>query len=659
MGIGTGGLHARYALAKMAKSVPVVNSETRLLITHDAPHRGANIALGLQHLSRMLGNFNYFGVTAAVVFPEYAETVAFLDAPINVETLLYRATTDKLNSPNTFMNATYRTMVDFAPGTQPYQFVPTSLGNECAAPLFTAGRLFMNFGLGTGTGLKAKLSVFGITIPLSIPISDLKYDCAVYASSIPPANESERKVAELKTVFKFVLFGFIQVAKSGYDEKAEASNTYLAVDGVPGSFNTILDFNELRNFNSAVGNWSFSESEYLFSIPLAKFVKLKFYAFVKAYAYNSGVFTTQYTSLPVGSALDVDPFNSSTFTQKFVNGSNPAFLSKGNTYIAQETNTSQSLYNNASMRFTARNARFLFNEMELLPNSENCSPECSNPFAIAGNSPVCSSDIFWIPGIQRGTSITWNVSPANGIVNFLPNGQQVTLTKINNGTVTLTATFTTCGVASSVSRVITIGIPVVGSNNPPLQLWNGSTSSYNNVCNLQTTYTNMPVWGASSISWTRTAANPTNTSWSQSGNNVNFYFWAVGQTAVFRLQASNACGSVINSYGFTAISCGGGGGGGCGSRYKVSPNPANGYTAVTVVNIPPPCDVKTITQAEQDALTIKSVRIYDNKGVIKKTAKVKALKKYELLLPELKTGVYFIEISDGFYTEKQQLIITK
>ena len=111
----------------------------------------------------------------------------------------------------------------------------------------------MDFNQGVGAGVKAKLSVFGITI-VTIPIADLKYDCAVYASAIPAPNATNRRIAEVTTVFKFMLFSFIQVVKSGYDKSATAPTTYLAIDGVPGSFNTILDFGELRNYSNSVGN---------------------------------------------------------------------------------------------------------------------------------------------------------------------------------------------------------------------------------------------------------------------------------------------------------------------------------------------------------------------------------------------------------------------
>jgi len=142
-------------------------------------------------------------------------------------------------------------------------------------------------------------------------------------------------------------------------------------------------------------------------------VKFSLYGFFKTSKYNSGIFNTNYTSLPVVSALDVIPFNTNTFTQKYVNGVNQNFPSKGNTFIAQETVTSQSLFNNASMRFTARNARFLFKEMENLPNLENCLGECSNAYYIDGANFFCNNGDYFIPGISRNAMVNWNVSNQN------------------------------------------------------------------------------------------------------------------------------------------------------------------------------------------------------------------------------------------------------
>ena len=411
LGMGTGGLNARYALAQYTKANATAQNpnptETRLLLTHDSPHRGLNIALGLQHMSRMLGSFSYFGVTSRDIFPDFAETIAYLDAPVSQQTLIYRATSDVANTTNSFINNVYQPMVNYA---APYRFVPTSLGNECANPLFAAGRKFMDFDQAIAVGLKMKvsigLSLFSINL-ITVPLFELKYQCLVGASSIPPQTQLFREVSRLNVGFKYILFGLIEIKDKGsYFKGASAPNTYLPIDGVPGSINTFLEFKELRNYASGVGNWYYSPEDFLlFTISIKEVVKLKFYSFIKAYQYNSGIFTTQYTALPVGSALDVDPFNGSTFTQKYVNGFNQNFPSKGNTFIAQESVSSQSLFNNRSMRFTARNARFLFNEMEQQPNSEVCSGECANPYFIAGADPVCTTGTFTVPGLQRGVGI--------------------------------------------------------------------------------------------------------------------------------------------------------------------------------------------------------------------------------------------------------------
>ena len=646
MGIGTGGLHARYALANMTKNFTSTPTETRLLITHDAPHRGANIALGLQHLSRMLGNFSYFGFTSADIFPDYAETVALLNAPINVETLLYRATTDVANSPNTFMNTTYRSMVDFAPGAQPYQFVPTSLGNECARPLFTVGRLFMDFGEGGGSGVKAKLSVFGFTI-VTIPIAELKFDCAVYASSIPPQAQFSREVARLNVGFKYVLFGLIEIKdKSSYSKSAPAPNTYLPIDGVPGSFNTILDFNELRNFQSSIGNWSFSPEEHLFDIPIyKKIVKLKFYAFVKAYANNSGVFTTQYTALPVGSALDVDPFNSSTFTEKYVNGFNPTFPSKGNTFIAQETNTTRSLFNNASMRFTARNARFLFNEMEQLPNTEVCSSECSNPFTLNGPAVVCTSNIFTIPNLPRGLPVTWSSSPLN-IVDIAPsvnNTAEATVSRVSSGNVTVTATINACG-QTALSKAIRVGgfsssdYPVFGPNT----LCTNATGFFN----------------------TYNLAGATNYAWF-GGTIVS------GQgTPNVSIQAPSTSGSMIVGVR-VANSCDAGGSPGtkfvqvntfCGNSFAVAPNPATYEVMVTLNEAG-----GTAAVASRSALKIVprqtdivQVRLLDKMGNLLKIYNyAKGNRQARINVSGLVPDIYVLKIFNGVNWEDHKIMVVR
>ncbi|WP_157886975.1 esterase/lipase family protein [Hymenobacter sp. PAMC 26628] len=60
LGISMGGLVARYGLAEMEKAQPG-STYTRLLVTQDSPHRGANTPLGLQALVRQAAS-TYLGV---------------------------------------------------------------------------------------------------------------------------------------------------------------------------------------------------------------------------------------------------------------------------------------------------------------------------------------------------------------------------------------------------------------------------------------------------------------------------------------------------------------------------------------------------------------------------------------------------------------------
>lgn len=286
-----------------------------------------------------------------------------------------------------------------------------------------------------------------------------------------------------------------------------------------------------------------------------------------------------------------------------------------------------------------------------------------NRTVIRNTNSACNGGTYFINNLPIGATVVWT-SSNNLIATVTNNNNQGVVSWTGNqvGVVRITATITLpCGQNVMEFFDMYYGSPIIGSNNPPLIIWTGNPSTdYNNVCNSQTTYTNIPVSGATSVVWTRTAASPSNTNWSQNGNNVNFYFWNVGQTATFKITATNGCGSNSYSFGFKSISCGGGGGG-C-EQYKVSPNPANGTLKVIVPNIPPPCDY-AIAEISKGGIksnrTITEIKIYDNSGNLKKTQKINNVKETIVNLNGLKSGIYYIEIKDGAYSESQKIFITE
>src|SRR5690606_32671694 len=173
---------------------------------------------------------------------------------------------------------------------------------------------------------------------------------------------------------------------------------------------------------------------------------------------------------------------------------------------------------------------------------------------------------------------------------------------------------------------------------------------YNNVCKFQDYKTNLIVNGATYVTWTRIAANPSNTSWSQVGNNLHFYFWAVNQTAVFRVSATNSCGTTSHDFGFKSIICGSDP---CLTDYTVSPNPASGYITI-VPNIPAPCDTYLT-----DPL-IQEVSVYNSMGIIEKSQKFKEKTNSAVIeTSNLFPGLYVVVIDDGTQKIRKTILIKK
>ena len=407
MGLSMGGLCAGYALANMTKNISPASTETRLLITHDSPHKGANVPLGLQYMIRMLGGVQLFGYNVYDIYPDYNDAIGLLNAPATQQLLLYRATTTNAFANNTFLDATYRPMITFGTtGPQPtYRFIATANGNECANPLFAPGKTFINLGAGVSAGIYARFLFF------KVPILSYKLGVAVEAYALPVAG-STNKIARVYSENSLKLFGFINIFKQLYNNTAYAPGTHLAVDGVPGSNYPLLDVDALNQLTTAP---IFKVNLYV-SFPLGPFLG----GYFGVYAYNAGV-SYNFTFVSVGSALDVSPYNTNTFSQKYVNGVNQSYPSTSETFIAQETvQNSPSVSNNVHIRFTARNSRWLFKEMELQPNLENCSAECSNPYYMTGVDLICTNAIYTVPGLPRGATVVWSASPLN-IVSIAPN----------------------------------------------------------------------------------------------------------------------------------------------------------------------------------------------------------------------------------------------
>jgi hypothetical protein len=357
--------------------------------------------------------------------------------------------------------------------------------------------------------------------------------------------------------------------------------------------------------------------------------------------------------VPVASALEAAPYNANIFSQKYVNGTNQNFPSTSQTFIAQETNAGAGTTNNVHIRFTARNSRWLFNEMENLPNLENCSGECSNPFYITGTTPICTTGTYRLPVLQRGATVTWSASPS-GIVTLTPSGQQVTVNKIINGTVTLTATISNgCVGTPPITTSLNVGDPttsatILGSDCVQ-QLAENYTLTTSNPCS-SCTYSwsllNNGTGNATSYSATITY---------QDENFCTVYGGASGGANAWHgyslaCTIYNAC-SGVNTTVYKPFKVTPRGGLACGSGFS-------SFSSTSSLKVSPNPSASTITVESLDAFTFRKLIIYDKVGNVKRIVNLpNETVSTTINISDLPTDIYQIQAFNG--TEWKTLSFNK
>jgi len=623
MGLSMGGLCARYALANMTKNFPATPTETRLLITHDSPHRGANVPLGMQYLIRMVGEANLFNTNVRDIFPQYDQAVSLLNEPATEQLLLYRSATATTMTNNTFLSGAYRSMISFT-GADPapsYRFIATSLGNECANPQFAPATNMLNI------NMRGFLFFF--------PLASYKLQTIAKINALPNSGSTD-EIAKLKISSNFKLFGLINLSKDFYSNSGYAPGSQLAIDGVPGSTNPFAT----SSANIPTVN---------FYVPIPGV--LNYFGYVSAQ--TNGTPNT-FTFVPVGSALDISPYSSSTFSQKFANGINREYPSTSETYIAQETVSGDPAQtNNTHIRFTARNSHWLFNEMENLPNTLNCSNECPGSYVMQGDNSFCTTSTqYAVPGLQRGATIAWSATPS-GIVNIQnPNASQTILTKSNNGTITLTATVSnTCGGTLTLSKTITVGsasFPYSVSGPSKANPSGGYTFS------LSTTPSDKPVSG---IVWTIPSG------WSikmgQGTRNLKVTTGSSGGNV--QVSFNDACSTNWGTYKFVTV----GPGGPASDRIALSPDSSDNVTANESgdwsISPNPARTVITIKQnVPPGVVALKEIKMFDLSGKLVKHKRLDTQSnQLELSVSELPAGVYIVELSNRVRRVQKRIVVIR
>jgi hypothetical protein len=196
-----------------------------------------------------------------------------------------------------------------------------------------------------------------------------------------------------------------------------------------------------------------------------------------------------------------------------------------------------------------------------------------------------------------------------------------------------------------------------GGSQVPLTVWGGDPFDIENtVCfngNPTSTNTNMEIWNASSVVWSKVfPTTPNGVTWSQSSGNAGIVFKSTNQTIGLRVTATNGCGSSEKVYAFKTVSCAMRQMSAV-SQFTVSPNPASTVAIVSVV------DNRDKTIRKQEASNFSEIRIYDALGKMRKYQKFNKARSASINLSGLNNGIYIVEISSATHKEKHRLLIQK
>lgn len=650
MGISMGGLVARYCLADMTKSG--LNPQTRLLITHDSPHRGANLPVGLQFLVKGIANMpvGIPGLALKNLSRPLDAAVRVLDAPASNQMLITKGnfSYNALGTPsysfdaNTFLESEYRPMITFLPShIQPtYQVRATSLGSECGTPAAAPGAQIV--------------SIAGNFYKDFVPWIVRRGSKIEISANTLPAYGTSGRVMALKQTWTYRILG-IPINITRHNVNVYSPNNMLPWDIAPGGIQTPA---------TQVGNLPSVD----FDMGLILNLSL------------NNTLGTNFCFVPTVSALDVEDINAVTLMGRYNGGATPGNLTRVAGFVTNNTvdPITNIILNGAHPAFTGRNARWIFNQMENINEPLlNCNTGClSTQGAIEGTflSGACSgaTATFSIKGFPAGSTYTW-LSDGGVSVTTGQGTSQITGTRIGSSASTLTLQVTTpCGTYTFTKNIAAIptgplGGTIIYYNPSTSQTVHMPASNINGVCAEGEVYFDTD-YLATVTNVVQTNSNFPSGGWYWIGpggsTSIRFISDYVqnNQWPVFDITYSYGCGTATQTVYFWED--------GCTPNFMVSPNPASGQLTVKAIEvISGNSQAKASLPNARQSITAKPTKKIPTTSLIRQVILVdlngrELIRKiisptnaYTLDISSIQAGMYFIRIYDGAKWSVHKVII--
>ncbi len=456
LGQSMGGVVARYALADMEQSS--IDHKTRLFVSHDAPQQGANIPVSVQYMFRHVTN----------LYNRYASPYGtqVIDVPFLENSLLDQPATKQMlmnwsNSSYTIVNtisSSFYTELK-GKGINPTvnggypincRNIAISNGAECGITQgFNAGDDLLSYNLSTRLPFFQNLLVplvgfVGFTAYLDpnllaigfvglLPGSS-RYGVEFNAKSIPYGTNNQIYKGRISYTKKlFSIFGWAPTITINITNVQKNQPTgVLPIDHYAG------------------GRYETSLLTSNIAVPAGMYIRDRF------------------NFIPTPSALDIGKGNvtltDSDYKMAYV-GATPPVAPKNSPFANFSTDferTNPNSSNNRHISFNSRNGSWFAKELNLIPETTNCSYMCSN-VQISGPETICTTANF---AVTSGVPIyNWSITEGASLVSITGSNTSsctLTSTNIGSGFVTIRVIYgdnnIRCGTLTQTKRVW-LGLP--------------------------------------------------------------------------------------------------------------------------------------------------------------------------------------------------------
>jgi hypothetical protein len=647
IGLSMGALVTRYALRDLELNGPFVH-DTRLFISHDGPHWGANVPVGIQTFVQNIAPWQIINVGFDIgtftftmnyrdIFPDAVDALNLFNTPAAKEMLIQRyllvnqtgsSLTADNSSHTTFMNeintmgwplnCTNLTLSNgscdgtpqFPNGSQMIALTGSTGLGTYFGQLWRSLSMTIGAGLGglfTNGSVQYNGGALTVQFPLSIVTTkgSLGVDFGTWA--VPSSGTAQIYKGNI-FVKRQLFFGLINTTSYLIKCNVNSSTDMLPLDNAPGGYYKVDDFGvDINSINSAIhqqlGNWA-----------------------------NLVMLQKNFCFIPTVSSLALPNPQNILFSNvcNIANCSSPAAI-KGSYVPAQ---------NQIHTSNTQSSTDWI---LQVQSPTANCVKICPTSVSISGINPLCTTSTYTVTNGPTGVNYTWNSTPS-GIVTISPSGSQASVSKQGTGYVTLNANLSTCGGTNyNVSKYMHVG--GYGSSDYPVS---GPSTVCKNGYAYYSTVSNLP--GATGYTWFW----PTNVTYSGGQNTPNLSLHAGtvtggGAVGVRVASTCDAGGSPAIQY-LNVLSCG----------FAVSPNPTSGQVTISMDNTAATFSESSTFSAPSTQNLIYQLKVVDQSGVVKKVSSYpNGTSSVVLNLGGLRNGTYTIQVYDNVSWSSEQVLIVK